>query len=96
MWADGARPEAARLLEVKHVGQPDKSPFIADSQCEEWLRLKIERDITGEFRRYAAVINDPSTPATSLEVIVNDARAVPYFEKLFRKFGIPGEVVVRP
>ena len=96
VWADGARTDTARLVEAKHVGQPDKSPFIAGSQCEDWLRLKIEKDVAGEFRRYAAVINDPSTPATFLEVIVNDARAVPYFEGLLRRFGIPGEVVVRP
>jgi hypothetical protein len=50
----------------------------------------------GLLARYAAVIKDPDTPVMGLEVIVNDGRAVPFFEALLRQFGIPGEVVVRP
>ena len=49
-----------------------------------------------EFRRYAAVVADPKTPAASLEVTVNDAQAKPYFEALLKQFSIPGKVVVKP
>ncbi|WNG50132.1 hypothetical protein F0U60_42920 [Archangium minus] len=96
VWADGARLEKARLLEVKHVGDAEKSPFIAGSRCGETARTMILDALMDEFARYAAVIKDPDTPVMGLEVIVNDGRAVPLFEALLTKFGIPGEVIVRP
>ncbi len=96
VWADGARPESARLVEVKHVGDANNSPFIAGSKCDERVRLVIQKGVSQEFARYAAIINDANTPVVALEVIVNDARAVPFFESLLMRFGIPGEVLVRP
>ena len=95
VWADGARMESARLVEVKHVGDAERSPFIPGSKCGETARTMILDALMDEFARYAAVIKDPDTPVMGLEVIVNDGRAVPFFEALLRKFGIPGEVVVR-
>lgn len=96
IWADGSRMDTARLVEVKYVATPEKSPFIQDSQCNPRVRQLILEEVTAEFRRYAAVIADAGTPAVGLEVIVNDARAVPFFEGLLRMLGIPGEVLVRP
>lgn len=96
VWADGARLDSARVVEVKHVGDAGKSPFIPGSTCDEGVRLAIQRGVTDEFERYAAVIKDPNTPIVALEVIINDRRAVPFFESLLVKFGMPGEVLVRP
>ncbi|HZH74722.1 MAG TPA: restriction endonuclease fold toxin-2 domain-containing protein [Archangium sp.] len=96
VWADGARLETAKVVEVKHVGDAGKSPFIPGSTCDEGVRFAIQRGVTDEFERYAAVIKDPNTPIVALEVIINDMRAVPFFESLLTKFGIPGEVLVRP
>jgi hypothetical protein len=96
VWADGARLDSARVVEVKHVGDPGRSPFISGSKCDEGVRLAIHRGVIDEFERYAAVIKDPNNPIVALEVIVNDERAVPFFESLLMKFGIPGEVLVRP
>jgi hypothetical protein len=96
VWADGARVDSARVVEVKHVGDAGRSPFIPDSKCDEGVRLAIQRGVTDEFERYAAIIKDPNTPVVALEVIINDKRAVPFFESLLMKFGIPGEVLVRP
>ncbi len=96
VWADGAHLDRARLLEVKHVGDAERSPFITGSKCGDTARTMILDALTDEFARYAAVIKDPDTPAVELEVIVNDRRAVPLFESLMKKFGIPGDVVVRP
>jgi hypothetical protein len=96
VWADGPRMDRARLLEVKHVETPEKSPFIDGSHCNEKVRLRIRQEVADEFRRYAAVISDPGTPAVALEVIVNDARAAPFFEALIQTLNIPGEVIVRP
>ncbi|WP_257452687.1 restriction endonuclease fold toxin-2 domain-containing protein [Archangium lipolyticum] len=96
VWADGARLDKARLIEVKHIGDAERSPFIAGSKCAEKARTMILNALMDEFARYAAVIKDPNTPVVELEVIVNDSRAVPLFEQLLKNFGIPGEVVVRP
>jgi hypothetical protein len=96
VWADGARMNDAHLLEVKHVEKPDSSPFIEGSTCEEYIRSMIREKERIQLRRYAAVIADPETPAVGLEIIVNDARAAPFFELLMHELGIPGRVVVRP
>lgn len=96
VWADGPRMDRARLIEVKHVDVPEKSPFIEGSKCNEKVRLRIQQEVTAEFQRYAAVIADPATPAVALEVIVNDARAAPFFEALLEALNIPGQVIVKP
>jgi hypothetical protein len=96
VWADGARASDAHLLDTKHVEKPGTSPFVEGSACDERIRKIIRADEEKQFSRYAAVILDPATPAVGLEVIVNDARAVSFFEALLAEFGIPGRVVVKP
>jgi hypothetical protein len=96
VWADGVRGRDATLLEAKYIDAPDKSPFIAGSKCHERIRTLVREEVSEEFRRYAAVIKDPRTPAVALEVITNDARAAPFFESLLKHHDIPGQVVVRP
>jgi hypothetical protein len=96
VWADGARMDSARLVEVKHIGAADNSPFVPGSKCDDYVRSMIQDEVAEEFSRYAAVINDPRTPAVALEVVVNESRAAPFFETLLRRFEIPGEVLVRP
>jgi hypothetical protein len=96
VWADGPRMDKARLVEAKYVETPEKSPFIDGSKCNEKVRLRIRQEVTAEFQRYAAVIADPATPVVALEVIVNDARAAPFFETLLQALKIPGEVLVKP
>jgi hypothetical protein len=41
VWADGAHLEKARLIEVKHIGDAERSPFIAGSKCAEKARTMI-------------------------------------------------------
>lgn len=96
VWADGPRMRNARLVETKFVDAPERSPFIPDSKCDPKIRQWIQQELVEEFRRYAAVIADPQTPAVALEVVTNDARAAAFFESLLRSFGIPGEVLIRP
>ena len=95
IWADGVRMDKAHLVETKFIDTPEKSPFIAESKCNEAIRRWIHQEVIDEFRRYAAIIAAPETPVVALEVVTNDARAVPFFESLLRSLGIPGEVVVR-
>lgn len=96
IWADGARASDAYLIEVKFIEKPDTSPFVVGSACDDAVRQIIRNKLAKQFSRYAAVIGDPVTPAVGLEVVVNDSRAVAFFESLLREFGIPGRVVVRP
>lgn len=96
LWADGARMDRARLVEVKHIGAADNSPFVPASKCDDYVRSMIQEEVAEEFSRYAAVINDPHTPAVALEVVINESRAAPFFESLLRRFELPGEVIVRP
>ncbi|MFY0528940.1 restriction endonuclease fold toxin-2 domain-containing protein [Archangium gephyra] len=92
--ADGYRSSDAHLLDAKHVEKPDSSPFINGSRCLERVRDSIRLKEFEQFSRYAAVLKDPMTPAVGLEVILNDARAMPFFEGLMRELGIPGRIVV--
>lgn len=93
VWADGTRPGDCRILEVKMVTKPESSPYVrAWKEVHEWIRNDVRR----EFSRYAAIIRDPASPAVALEVVTNEPRAVPFFQSVLQKMGIPGEVVVRP
>jgi hypothetical protein len=64
--ADGARMSDAHLLEAKHIGSPDNSPYIPGSRCPEPVRNMIRKSLVDQFLRYAAVIRDPATPAVGL------------------------------
>ncbi|HYO70687.1 MAG TPA: restriction endonuclease fold toxin-2 domain-containing protein [Archangium sp.] len=94
VWADGARARDAHLIETKYVEKPDTSPFVIGSTCDDSVRQLIRKKEANQFSRYAAVILDPKNPAVGLEVVVNDSRAVAFFEALLREFRIPGRVVV--
>lgn len=95
IWADGIRPSDATLLETKYIGNPERSPFIAGSDAPDFIRDSVVAEVDDEFRRYAAVIHDAQTPVEALEVITNDSRAIPFFEDLLQKYGIPGRVVIK-
>jgi hypothetical protein len=96
VWADGADLGRARLLEIKHIDSPDKSPYVPDSLCNEEIRALIREQTLDQFRRYAAVLQDKATPAVALEVITNEVRAVPFFKSLMQETGLVGDVVVKP
>lgn len=95
VWADGARASDAHLVDTKYVGNPESSPFVDNSSCPDSVREIVRKQEMGQLRRYAAIILDPTTPAVGLEIITNDGRAAPYFERLMKEVGVPGEVVVR-
>jgi len=94
IWADGIRVKDGFLLECKFIIKADRSPFIEGSQIPDFIREKIVNRVADEFFRYAAVINDPNTPINALEVIINESSAAPFFQKLLRRYRIPGRVVV--
>jgi hypothetical protein len=96
VWADGVRPEEAALVEAKHVGSSDRSPYLPGSGFPDKLRLKVRADLLEQLQRYAEVVRDPTTPATAVEIVTNHPDAVELFEQLLQEAGVPGKVVVRP
>jgi RHS repeat-associated protein len=93
IWADGI--DGNELIDTKFVDSA-QSPYVPDSGVPDFVQAKIDAQQASEMSRYAAVINDGSTPFTSLRVVTNSNAAVPYFENLMSESGVPGEVVVRP
>lgn len=96
VWADGVRVSDSYLVDAKFIDKPGVSPFIKESTCPDAVREVIRAKEVQQFLRYAEVISDPLTPAVGLEVITNDARAIPFFEELLRELGIPGRVITPP
>lgn len=96
IWADGINYQTGQLLEAKFIENPANSPYVSASNVPPFIRAKVVGDVENEFRRYAAVINDPNTPVVGLQVIVNIEEAVPFFEGLLSQFNLPGSVVVIP
>ncbi|WP_155520906.1 LysM peptidoglycan-binding domain-containing protein [Ralstonia solanacearum] len=92
--ADGYR--GTSLLDAKYVGDPSVSPYVDGSKVPLFLRDKILQQQQYEFQRYQAVINDPSVPFNSLNVLTNEPKAVPYFQRLFDQYKVPGQVQVVP
>jgi hypothetical protein len=96
VWADGVRASDGTVLEAKYVGKPNRSPYVPGSNCPLFIAEGITTQTDDEFKRYAAVINDPKTPVDKLEVVTNEKAAVPFFQCLMQKHSIPGNVVVKP
>lgn len=91
-WADGIRD--ASVIETKMIVNPPRSPYIAGSKTPDFIREKAVADVRGEFDRVAKIVRDDGNPLTSMRVITNDAKAVPFFESLLREYNIPGGVIV--
>ena len=92
-WADGI--ENRTVLDAKMVVTPGRSVFLEDSKAPDFIKQKVEAKLRNEFERASKILRDGNNPLTSMRIITNDPKAVPYFEKLMREFQIPGEVVVR-
>jgi hypothetical protein len=95
IWADGIRSSDASVLDAKYVGNAARSPYIPDSGCPAFISKKIDAKTDDEFRRYAAVINDATTPVDKMEVITNNKEAAAYFKCFLTKHNISGQVVVK-
>lgn len=93
IFIDGYRHRT--ILEAKYVNNPDRSPYIPNSQIPTFIRQKILKQIRDEFQRLANVIKDPITPFESLEVITNHLEAKALFEELLQEFNIVSNVVIR-
>ena len=95
VWADDLERSDGMARDAKYVRKVRRSMYVEGSKIDPEFRVVLERDTVGEFRRYAAVIQDPKSPIRALEVIVSDRASVSYFLKLMKRFGIPGHIVIK-
>jgi hypothetical protein len=95
-WTDGILLEDGAIQEAKMVVKPDASPFIPGTRGNPEVKQIINDQVRGEFERMSKIIGDPGNPLTSVEVIVNNAEARPFFEGLLKEYQIPGRVAVKP
>jgi RHS repeat-associated protein len=93
IWADGV--DGTSILDAKYVSGKS-SPFIPPGIKNAKVQGFIDADIANEMRRYAAVIGDGGNRYTDLRIITNNSDAVPYFEEMMAKYGVPGSVSVAP
>ncbi|WP_329119298.1 polymorphic toxin-type HINT domain-containing protein [Streptomyces sp. NBC_01465] len=91
IWADGVDGDS--ILDAKFVSGKS-SPFVPPGIKNAKVQGFIDADIENEMRRYAAVIGDGENRYTNLRIITNTSAAVPYFEGMMSKYGVPGAVSV--
>jgi hypothetical protein len=93
--ADGIRDRT--VLEVKFIGDPERSPYVEGSKFPDFIRYRDggpDAKTRGEFERMGKILRDNNNPLTSVRLITSDPRAVPYFERLMREYNVPGEIIV--
>jgi hypothetical protein len=93
-WADGI--EAQTVLEAKLIVKPEQSPFIFGSRCPDFVRESAEGQVRDEFERIKEILLDDRNPLTSVRIITNEERAIPFFTGLLEEYNLRGAVVVRP
>jgi RHS repeat-associated protein len=91
--ADGV--EGSYLADAKYSGGT-RSPYISGSGVPDFIEKEVLLQESDQFRRYAAVIDDPTTPYSGLRVIVSSDALVPYFEDLMDTYGVRGYIIVAP
>ena len=93
VYIDGYRGKT--ILEAKYVKNPQRSPFISNSEIPPFIRKKILNKIKDEIKRIGIVIGDSGNPFDSLEVITNHPASKSLFESLLKEFDIPGNVSLK-
>lgn len=95
-WADGLSLEDGYILDTKRIDNPKRSPYIEGSDFPKKVRAKLEAQELQQLRKYGAAVLDPSKPPVGIRIITNDPQAVPFFQALLSRAGIPGQVIVLP
>jgi hypothetical protein len=91
---DGYR--ASTVLESKHVGNPQNSPYVPGSSCPDKVRAEILDRTRNALRRARTIIKSGSTPFKSVEIITNSPEAKTFFEGLLKELDISGTVTLKP
>lgn len=91
-----AGDDATTIVDVRHVEDPDWSPYVPASFVPRRVRRRVLADLEDQFRRYARLVAAVESPARRVEVVLNDPRAAGCFEALLRRHALPGRVAVVP
>jgi hypothetical protein len=91
---DGYR--GSTILEAKHVGKTNSSPYVPGSSAHEKVRAKVLNDSREELRRIRVIIESGTTPFKSVEIITNSPEAKKLFEGLLKESRVPGTVRLEP
>jgi hypothetical protein len=93
--ADGIRSSDCSLLDAKHVLNARRSAYVPGTMPDRESYVNGVRTQTLELiSRYAALIIDPTSPVTQLELITNRQEALPYLQQLMG--ATPGRVSLIP
>jgi hypothetical protein len=93
--ADGIRSSDCSLLDAKHVLNARRSAYVPGTMPDRESFVNGVRTQTLDLvSRYDALISDPMSPVTQLELITNRQEAVPYLQQLMG--ATPGRVALIP
>jgi hypothetical protein len=87
---DGYR--GTTILEAKHVGDFESSPYVPGSSCPEAVRKNILGKTQKELAELRTIIRSGETPFKSVEIITNTAESKALFEGMLKEAGVPGTV----
>ncbi|WP_297892307.1 hypothetical protein [uncultured Capnocytophaga sp.] len=90
IWADGIKIKENKVIDAKH----NPGNFYTKESYDK--KTFLYRDLENEFKRYAAVINDPSTPVDELLIYISKENndSVKLFEYLGKKFNVKTKVIL--
>jgi hypothetical protein len=87
---DGYR--GTTILEAKHVGDFESSPYVPGSSCPEAVRKNILGKTQKELAEVRTIIRSGETPFKSIEIITNTPESKALFEGMLKEAGVPGTV----
>ena len=87
---DGYR--GTKILEAKHVGNVNSSPYVPGSSCYGPVREKATKEARDELLRVRTIIQSGEAPFKSIEIITNTPESRAFFEGLLKEVGVPGTV----
>ena len=91
---DGYR--GTTILDAKHAGKLDKSPFVPGSSCPAPVRKKILDEVREELRRARVIIESGESPFTSVEIITNSRESQTLFQDMLKESRLTGTVRFEP
>ena len=91
---DGYR--GSTILEAKHVGKQNVSPFVPGSSIRDDIRDVILNKVRRDLMRIRTIIKSGASPFKSVEIVTNSPEAKKAFEAMLEELGVPGIVRLAP
>ena len=84
--------EGTTILEAKHAGDVESSPYIPGSSCPDTVRASILDKTRKELETMRTIIRSGETPFKAVEIITNTPDSKVLFERMLKESGVPGTV----